>query len=288
MRGGVSGGFDETDESNVVDEEIIVGRRTSFYSRPEYASAPVELEPMRKRRRRRRRRLIAADEREEDENHLKPEQVHLSISGDEEVTVVWTTREPLEEDFEVRYACAKRNSEDEEEKDMIDRVVSSKTQTTWHIGKVFESSSYTQQMCLASATSLTAPSMGGPKTPVKRDVLAKLANTSSWADRDASNYNVVNSFKDVVPDAWRNRGKRRCVWGTQTPTAGGIEVRLYTKRRLKISIRKEALMRACMCYRTTRMRMEKQSTDRLRNAAVVIPTKEKQYSPSWEIPDKPK
>lgn len=123
MRGGVSG-F-ETDES--VDE-IIIGR-TSFYSRPEYASAPVELEPMR-RRRRRRRRLIAADEREEDENHLKPEQVHLSISGDEEVTVVWTTREPLEEDFEVRYACAKRNSEDEEEKDMIDRVVSSKTQTT--------------------------------------------------------------------------------------------------------------------------------------------------------------
>ena len=35
-------------------------------------------------------------------------------------------------------------------------MVSSKTQTTWHIGKVFESSSYTQQMCLASATSLTA------------------------------------------------------------------------------------------------------------------------------------
>ena len=126
MRGGVSGGFETEDESNV-DEIIIVGRRTSFYSRPEYASAPVELEPTRRRRRqRRRRRLIEkADEREEeDENHLKPEQVHLSISGDEEVTVVWTTREPLEEDFEVRYACAKRNSEDEEEKDVIYRVVS--------------------------------------------------------------------------------------------------------------------------------------------------------------------
>lgn len=194
--GGVSGFGDEPR----VDE--IIGR-TSFYSRPEYASDAVELEPI---RRRRRRRLITADEREEDsdEKHFKPKQVHLSISGDEEVTVVWTTRKPFEEekDFEVRYACVKRNSEDEEEKDVINRVVSSKTQTTWHLGKVFESSSYTQQMCLASATSLTAPSMGGLKTPVSRDVLAKLANTSSWADRDASNYNVVNSFKDVVPDEW--------------------------------------------------------------------------------------
>ena len=110
MRGGVSGGFETEDESNV-DEIIIVGRRTSFYSRPEYASAPVELEPTRRRRIQRRRRLIAfADEREEDETHLKPEQVHLSISGDEEVTVVWTTREPLEEDFEVRYAAARRET----------------------------------------------------------------------------------------------------------------------------------------------------------------------------------
>ena len=106
MSGGVSG-FETDDEQRRVDE--IIGR-TSFYSRPEYASDAVELEPM---RRRRRRRLIVADEREEDENHFKPEQVHLSISGDEEVTVVWTTREPLEEDFEVRYACVKRNSDDE-------------------------------------------------------------------------------------------------------------------------------------------------------------------------------
>jgi len=161
--GGVSGFGDEPR----VDE--IIGR-TSFYSRPEYASDAVELEPMRRRR----RRLITADEREEDsdEKHFKPKQVHLSISGDEEVTVVWTTRKPFEEekDVEVRYACVKRNSEDEEEKDVINRVVSSKTQTTWHLGKVFESSSYTQQMCLASATSLTAPSMGGLKKPVSRDV----------------------------------------------------------------------------------------------------------------------
>ena len=42
--------------------------------------------------------------------------------------------------------------------------------------------------------------MGGRNASVKRRFLAKLANTSSWADRDASNYNVVNSFKDVVPD----------------------------------------------------------------------------------------
>ena len=117
---------------------------------------------------------------------------------------------------------------------------------------------------------------------------SELANTSSWADRDASNYNVVNSFEDVVPDEWftmETVGKDG-VFGTQTPTPGGIEV-VYTQGEIKISIRKKALMRACMCYRTTRMKW-KNITDRLRNAAAVIPTKEKQYSPSWEIPDKRK
>ena len=221
-----------------------------------------------------------ADEREEDENHFKPEQVHLSISGDEEVTVVWTTREPLEEDFEVRYACVKRNS-DEEEADMINRVVSSRTQTTWHIGKVFESSSYTQQMCLASATSLTAPSMGGPKTPVKRDVLAKLANTSSWADRDASNYNVVNSFEDVVPDEWfdgETVGKDG-VFGVRKRQRRGIESPFIHKAKIK-DFNKEKGFDACV-YVLPHDQDEngEKCTDRLRNAAAVIPTKEK-YSPS--------
>ena len=129
--------------------------------------------------------------------------VHVSISGDDEVTVVWSTRVPLGQEHHtdaVKYECT--NSDNlENTSDVIDKVVSSKTHP-WHLGEIFESSSYTQQMCMASAMSLTAPVMGGPKTPVSPDVLAKLANTSSWADADASNYKIVNNFTDVVPDEW--------------------------------------------------------------------------------------
>jgi len=204
---------------------------SSEYLRPESASEAVELKPSssfllnnnnhsergEKATTRSGRRRLSDDGDDVDDDDktregvLKPKQVHLSITGDEEVTVVWTTSAPLDEekDFEVKYACAMKSFFEEhgdDENVVIDKVVSSRTQM-WHSGKVFESSSYTQQMCLASATSLTAPSMGGPRTPVSRDVLAKLANTSSWADTDASNYNVVNSFEDVVPNEWFTMGK---------------------------------------------------------------------------------
>ena len=173
---------------------------TSAYSRPGYASDAVALKASRRAgRTKRRRRRLSEDEDEE----KKPMHVHVSISGDDEVTVVWSTRVPLGQEHHtdaVKYECT--NSDNlENTSDVIDKVVSSKTHP-WHLGEIFESSSYTQQMCMASATSLTAPVMGGPKTPVSPDVLAKLANTSSWADADASNYKIVNNFTDVVPDEW--------------------------------------------------------------------------------------
>ena len=68
------------------------------------------------------------------------------------------------------------------------------------------------------------------------DVLAKLANTSSWADADASNYKIVNNYTDVVPDEWftmTNTDKTVCLGYSNAN--GGIEgIRIYTKRRLEM------------------------------------------------------
>ena len=172
---------------------------TSAYSRPGYASEAVALKASRRaanktsqttiiRRRGRREKTYARariDKRRR-RSHRRVE--HESA---------FRTRTP--------HRCGEircTNSDNlENTSDVIDKVVSSKTHP-WHLGEIFESSSYTQQMCMASATSLTAPVMGVAENAGVAGCFSEAREYVELADADASNYKIVNNFTDVVPDEW--------------------------------------------------------------------------------------
>ena len=103
---------------------------------------------------------------------------HLTPIGRGAVAVTWTTREALTSGTELEFADAggrKRRA-------------------------AIKSASWTEQLCLGSPNGFN-PKMG-PKPAIDAEALATIANTSSWADADASNYRVVGSFEDVVPSAF--------------------------------------------------------------------------------------
>jgi acid phosphatase type 7 len=196
--------------------------KTSAYERTRVRSDNVPIEPRTNKKFASNERVLLQNSNNEEEEEeeaarrsvalarLRPKQIHLSITGDEEVSVIWTTEIPLNsnkytttdsnnnesmEENVVEYSCSSN------EYDEMNREQSNKVKT-WNKGIVYASESYTQQVCLAAAQSLLAPAMGEPRLPVEKEILVQLANTSSWADTDASNYRVVKEFKDVIPDEW--------------------------------------------------------------------------------------
>ena len=128
------------------------------------------------------RGLRTSDDSNEDGR--APAQVHLSPHAPGSVTVVWTTRESLilEDDEATR------------------RVVEYSVEENGRVRQLeatYASASYTAQLCIGNSNALH-PRMG--KTPaVDEELLARAANTSVWADSDASNYRIVRTFEDVVP-----------------------------------------------------------------------------------------
>ena len=110
-----------------------------------------------------------------------PTQAHLAPARAGAVTVTWTTRRALDEGEAVEYV---------DERGRGRRAVVS-------------SASYATQLCVGSPNALH-PRMGA--TPaIDPNALVTLANTSAWADADASNYRVVRTMEDVIPSAfWTN------------------------------------------------------------------------------------
>ena len=108
-------------------------------------------------------------------------QVHLAPTGAGEMSVVWATREALDEDAAVEYYASASDGRQRRRAEAM-------------------SASYTTQLCVGSPTAFV-PRMG--TTPaVDPGVLMTLANTSAWADADASNYRSVRTFEDVIPSAF--------------------------------------------------------------------------------------
>ena len=108
-------------------------------------------------------------------------QVHLAPTGAGEMSVVWATREALDEDAAVEYYVSASDGRQRRRAEAM-------------------SASYTTQLCVGSPTAFV-PRMG--TTPaVDPGVLMTLANTSAWADADASNYRSVRTFEDVIPSAF--------------------------------------------------------------------------------------
>lgn len=105
-------------------------------------------------------------------------QAHLAPARAGAVTVTWTTRRALDEGEAVEYV---------DERGRGRRAAVS-------------SASYATQLCVASPNAFH-PRMGA--TPaIDPSALVTLANTSAWADEDASNFRVVRTMEDVIPSAF--------------------------------------------------------------------------------------